>query len=207
MNLPLYDNSVASGLLAGILFGFVLENAGFASARKLTGQFRLTDWSVFKVMFTAVLVSAVGLWLLQALGVFGFADVYVPTTYFYAMGLGGVLIGAGFAIGGYCPGTSAVGLATGRGDALVFMLGMVAGSIAFGVVYPVIEPLYRAGQGPEGQQLGDLLGLPNWVILLALIAVAAGGFQLGSGLEKRFAGQSRPTDPSDGPAGAPSAAE
>lgn len=208
MNLPLYDNGAAAGLLAGLLFGFVLENAGFGSARKLTGQFRLSDWSVFKVMFTAVIVAAVGLWLLELAGVMGFADVYIPTPFFWAMGLGGVLIGAGFAVGGYCPGTSAVGLAGGRGDALAFILGMVAGTAIFAGLFPLVEPLYTAGQGAERMRLDTLLGLPTWVVLLALAAIAAAGFLLGSSLERRSGASRTPRHGEAAPAaGAPSAAE
>ncbi len=205
MSLPLYDNGAAAGLLAGILFGFVLENAGFGSARKLTGQFRLTDWSVFKVMFTAVIVSAVGLWLLQLVGLTAFSEVYIPTPFFWAMGLGGVLIGAGFAVGGYCPGTSAVGLAGGRGDALVFILGMIVGTAVFAGLFPVIEPLYTAAQGAERQTLDALFGVPTWVVLAALVAIMAGGFLLGTNLERRMAGARRSAG--GHPEGAPSAAE
>ncbi len=66
---PLNDAGMVSGLVCGFLFGFVLENAGFGSPCKLTAQFSLRDWSVFKVMFTAIVVTAAGLWLLQLAGV------------------------------------------------------------------------------------------------------------------------------------------
>ena len=68
MSLPLYDGGVASGLLSGMLFGYVLENAGFGSPRKLTAQFRFSDWSVFKVMFTAIIVAAIGLYAADEFG-------------------------------------------------------------------------------------------------------------------------------------------
>lgn len=190
---PLYDNGVAAGLLAGVLFGYILEAAGFGSPRKLTAQFRLQDWAVFKVMFTAVIVAAAGLWLLDVFGVFGPSAVYVPTTFFWAMALGGLLIGAGFAIGGYCPGTSVAGLASGRLDALVFMLGMVLGVAGFAWLYAPLQPLYTAAQGPQGQTLSDLFGVPTWAILAALIVIAIAGFIIGSRLEKRLGG---PIDPS-----------
>ncbi len=205
MNLPLYDNGAAAGLLAGILFGFVLENAGFGSARKLTGQFRLSDWSVFKVMFTAVIVSAIGLWLLQLAGLTAFSEVYIPTPFYWGMALGGILLGAGFAIGGYCPGTSAVGLAGGRGDALVFILGMIVGTAVFAGVFPVIEPLYNAAQGAERQTLQQLFGVPTWGILVALVAVMVAGFLFGTSMERRSAAARRSGNAPT--AGAPSAAE
>lgn len=188
MNWPLYDGGVASGLLAGILFGYVLENAGFGSPRKLTAQFRLQDWAVFKVMFTAVVVAAAGLWLSKALGWIGADSYFVPTPFYWAMLLGGLLIGAGFALGGYCPGTSVVGLSGGRLDALVFMLGMVLGTGLFAGWFESLEGLYYAAEGPEGQTLMDLTGMPEWLIVLLLAVAAWGGFRLGNRLEARFGG-------------------
>ncbi|WP_397541895.1 DUF6691 family protein [Roseovarius salis] len=197
MEQPLYDNGVAAGLLAGVLFGYMLEAAGFASPRKLTAQFRLQDWSVFKVMFTAVIVSATGLWLLDVFGVFGPDKVYVPTSFFWAIAAGGLLIGAGFAIGGYCPGTSVAGLASGRLDALVFMLGMVLGVGVFAWAYEPLEGFYLAAQGPKGQTLPQLFGVPTWVILLVLAALAVAGFRIGSRLERRFGGPIGPAGTDD----------
>lgn len=194
MNWPLYDNGLAAGLLAGFLFGYVLENAGFGSPRKLSAQFRLTDWSVFKVMFTAVVVAAVGLWLAEALGWIGAESYYVATPFYWAMAAGGLLIGAGFALAGYCPGTSVVGLGGGRLDALVFMLGMVLGTALFAGVFGSLEGFYYAAEGPEGQTLTDLLGIPQGGILLILIGLAWAGFRLGGRLEARLGG---PLDAAD----------
>lgn len=194
MSWPIYDNGVAAGLLAGFLFGYVLENAGFGSPRKLSAQFRLNDWSVFKVMFTAVIVAAVGLWLSKALGWIGADSYYVATPFYWAMALGGLLIGAGFALAGYCPGTSAVGLAGGRLDALVFMLGMVLGTALFAAVFGSLEGLYYAAEGPEGQTLMHLLGVPEWLVLVVLIALGWAGFRLGGRVEAKLGG---PLDAAD----------
>lgn len=188
MNLPMYDQGLFTGLLLGALFGFVLENAGFGSPRKLTGQFRLEDWSVFKVMFTAVVTAAVLLWLARLLGVIPDASYFVPTPFYAAMAVGGLLIGAGFALGGYCPGTSIAGAAGGRLDAVVFMVGMILGTALFGAWFGPLESLYLATEGPAGQTLMQLSGLPEWLILAILAILAVGGFRLGGQLEKRFGG-------------------
>lgn len=188
MSLPIYDHGIASGLLVGILFGFVLEGAGFGSPRKLTAQFRLNDWAVFKVMMTAVVVAAVGLWLVRWAGVIGPASVFVPTLFLWAIAAGGVLIGAGFAIGGYCPGTSAVGLASGRGDAAAFIVGMIAGTALFAALFGPLESFYLAAKGPDGQTVGALLGVPEWTVLVALIILAVVGWRLGSTIERRLGG-------------------
>jgi uncharacterized membrane protein YedE/YeeE len=188
MSWPLYDGGFWPALLLGLLFGLALEGAGFGSARKLTAQFTLRDFSVFKVMFTAVLVAAVGLWLAEAAGAMAPRSVYIPTLYLWAIAGGGALIGAGFVLGGYCPGTSAVALASGRWDALVFIAGMVAGVWVFAAGFEALKPLYFAAQGPKGQTLDQLLGLPTPVVLAVLIAVAAAGFWLGTRVERRFGG-------------------
>ncbi len=188
MTWPLYDGGFWPALLLGLLFGLVLEGAGFGSPRKLTAQFTLRDFAVIKVMFTAVIAAAAGLWLAEASGIIGANSVYTPTLFIWSIALGGALVGAGFALGGYCPGTSSVGLASGRLDALVFMAGMVAGVAVFAGVFDWIEPFYRAGKGAPRQSLDQLLGVPGIVIILAMAAMAAAAFYFGSKLEARFGG-------------------
>lgn len=188
MTFPIFDDGIASGLLFGILFGYVLESAGFGSPRKLTAQFRLTDWSVFKVMFTAIIVASAGLAAANSMGLMRLADIFIPTTFFWATLVGGGLVGAGMAIGGYCPGTSAAAFASGRLDAFVFMVGMVLGTGAFASMFDLIKPFYLAAEGPEGQTLQDMFGVSNWVIIAVLALVAVGGFALGSLFEKQAGG-------------------
>ena len=188
MILPLGDTGVASGLLCGFLFGFVMENAGFSSARKLTAQFELRDWTLFKVMFSAILVAAAGLDLVRWLGWMPIDKVLVPTSYLWATVTGGGLVGAGFVIGGYCPGTSVVACATGRIDGLVFLAGLVSGTLAFAGAYEFLGGMLDAGRGPYAQTLAQLFGVPEWVVFAVLCAVAAGGFWLGGRFEQRTGG-------------------
>ncbi len=188
MSLPLYDGGVASGLLSGILFGYVLENAGFASPRKLTAQFRFSDWSVFKVMFTAIIVAAIGLYGANELGLLRPNGVFIPTTFFWATLTGGALVGAGMAIGGYCPGTSSVALATGRLDALLFIIGMLVGVGVFAGLFDTIHDLYEAAAGPQSQTLAELFGVSVWAAIGVLLVIAVIGFAVGSALERRYGG-------------------
>jgi hypothetical protein len=179
-------------VLLGFGFGFVLERAGFGSGCKLTAQFRLTDWSVFKVMFTAIVFTAVGIYALEQLGLLQAEAIYVPIPYLWAIAVGGALIGAGFAVGGYCPGTSAVGLMTGRIDAIVFFVGLLVGTYLFAALFPQLDALTTAGEFTKGDRLPELLGLPEWLVLAALVAAAVGVFFLGGWFERRAraAGQS-----------------
>lgn len=188
MTFPFYDGGFWPALALGVFFGLALEGAGFGSARKLTAQFTLRDFSVFKVMFTAVIVAAAGLWLAEDFGVMAPRSVFIPTVYTWAIAIGGALIGTGFALGGYCPGTAAVGLASGRWDALVFIVGMVAGVAVFAWGFDTISPFYWAAPGQKGETLDQFLGVPVPVILLALAAIAAAGFWVGGRLERRFGG-------------------
>ncbi len=189
MGLPLNDAGLWSGLLCGVLFGVVLENAGFGSPCKLTGQFRLTDWSVLKVMFTAIVVAAVGLWGLQAAGLMPADALFVPPALLAAAAVGGVLVGVGFAVGGYCPGTSVVGLASGRLDALVFLVGLMVGTFAFAGLYgPAIEALMGSGELQAGDTFADAFGLADPWLLAGLVLALVGVFVLGGRLERQGPG-------------------
>ncbi|MBI5259237.1 MAG: YeeE/YedE family protein [Burkholderiales bacterium] len=179
---------ITSGLLCGALFGYVLESAGFGSPCKLTAQFRLTDWSVFKVMFSAIVFTAIGLALLTGTGLLAADSLFVPPAFLGAAALGGVLVGAGFAVGGYCPGTSVVGLVSGRLDALVFLLGLLLGTSLFAGGFGALESLTTAGEFAAADTLPDWLHLPAWAVDAVLVLAALGVFWLGGRFERRAGG-------------------
>lgn len=187
--LPFNNSGMVSGLVCGILFGYVLENAGFGSPRKLTAQFQLTDWSVFKVMLTAIVVAAFGLWGLRALGLMAPDTVFVPPALVMASAVGGAMVGAGFAIGGYCPGTSVVGLSSGRMDALVFIVGLLLGTVVFvGLYGPTIRSVIAIGEIIDGDTITDAFGIAEPVLLAVLAAALVAVFYLGSWFERRGTG-------------------
>ena len=99
--------------------------------------------------------------------------------------IGGALLGIGLSIGGYCPGTSVVGLFSGRIDALFFMLGIVIGTVIFASSFDFLKPLYMAGEGPARQRLYELVDLPVWVVLIALVIIAVVGFRIGNKFEAK----------------------
>lgn len=186
---PLNDAGMISGLVCGLLFGFVLENAGFGSPCKLTAQFSLRDWSVFKVMFSAIVVAAVGLYVLELAGWLDTDNVFVPTSLVMASAIGGLLVGSGFALGGYCPGTSVVGLMSGRIDALVFIVGLVAGTFVFAGLYgPAIEAVMAMWEVDTGDTFTDAWGIPQWLLIATLLAALVGVFYAGSWFERRGKG-------------------
>ena len=135
--------------MIGTGFGFFLERAGFGSARKLAAQFYLYDMSVFKVMFTAIVTAMLGVTYLGWMGWLDLGQVYLVPTFLGPQILGGLVLGVGFVVGGYCPGTSVAAVATGRVDAVVYALGIFAGTFVYGEVYPTIKDFVNSD--PMGQ--------------------------------------------------------
>jgi len=161
-----------ASLLIGIAFGFFLERAGFGSSRKLTGVFYLRDMAVIKVMLTAVMTALLGLVICISLGWVALGSIYLMPTIYGAYIVGGLIFGIGFVMGGWCPGTAAAGLAAGKIDALIFLIGAVLGSALFNETFALIKPVY------ESANVGivfvyDSLGIGRnaFVLLLSLAAV------------------------------------
>lgn len=179
---------VWTGLWCGALFGIVLENAGFGSPCKLTAQFRLTDWSVFKVMFTAIVVASLGLTACSAMGWISLDAVFVPPALLGAAAIGGALVGAGFAVGGYCPGTSVVGAVSGRIDAWVFLIGLLIGTVVFAWGFDALEPLTVSGDFTGGDTLGEALQVSDWLINGVMVVAAVVIFWVGGVFESRAGG-------------------
>ena len=161
-------------MLVGTGFGFWLERAGFGSSRKLTAIFYLRDFAVLKVMFAAMVTAALGLQLLAATGHVDLDALYVPESVLWPQLVGGLLFGVGFVTGGWCPGTAAVGLASGKLDALVFLVGASLGSLAFAGIAPHTGDLMTAGLCTVGS-LPERLGVsgPVGASLLTAMALAA----------------------------------
>lgn len=180
----------------GFMFGFTLERAGFGNARKLAGQFYLNDMTVFKVMFTAILVAMVGMRTFAAVGWLDMSRIWINPTFMWAQIVGGFLLGAGFIMSGLCPGTSVVSAASGRIDGLVTFGGIFIGSFLFAVLidwFPALESLYTAGSMGDSI-LPQLLGLPTPIVVLAIVIMAGGAFIGAEKVEKHFQQKSEPVE-------------
>jgi len=181
---------VATAIIAitlGLGFGFFLERAGFGSAKKLVAVFYFYDMSVVKVMFTAIVTAMAGLFLLSAVGMLDMAEVYIEPTNYTAQIVGGLIFGAGFVIGGYCPGTSVAAFATGRLDGLTFLVGMLAGVYAWAEFFPGMDQ-WIADTSRGEVTLPGLTGIPmGWFVLLFIAFLALAGWGM-SAAEKKFAG-------------------
>lgn len=160
-----------SGILLGVGFGFILENAGFGNPEILTGQLRFTNWAVFQTMFTAIVVSSILLNIAAHFGVISFSNIFIPSVLFWGTLLGGMFVGIGFAVGGYCPGTSVVALMSGRLDAILFIVGIGVGTLVFNAIYPIIGSWIYTQTGPDALTVPQLLHMPVWAVIALLAAV------------------------------------
>ena len=106
-------------LLLGMAFGFVLESSGFSSSRKLAGVFYGYDFVVLRVFFTAAITAILGMAYFDYLGIMDLSIIYINPAYINSAILGGVVMGLGFILGGFCPGTSFCAVAIGKIDAMV----------------------------------------------------------------------------------------
>jgi len=186
--LPLSLATGSAGALAvafgvGIGFGWWLERAGLGSAPKLMGQFHLTDLTVFKVMFSAIVTAMLGLFWLARFGIVDLSRVYVPETFVLPQIVGGLVFGAGMALAGLCPGTSCVAAATGRGDGLFVAGGFFAGVLVTALALPTMARFY--GSGARGSlTLDAVLDLETGSLILVVVAAALAGFLVAEHVEQ-----------------------
>jgi uncharacterized membrane protein YedE/YeeE len=177
-------NPFAIATLIGIAFGWTLERAGLGSAPKLAGQFYLTDLTVFKVMFSAIVTAMLGAFWLSRLGILDLSQVYIPETFLLPQLAGGLIFGIGFVLAGLCPGTSCVAAATGRGDGVMVMLGMFAGVLVTGLGFAPLRDFYES-TSRGSLTLPELLRIPAGVVVFAIVAMGLIAFQFAERLEKR----------------------
>lgn len=183
------ETSLVVAFIIGIGFGFFLERAGFGSARKLVSQFYLNDMAVFKVMFTAIVTAMLGVTYLGWIGFLDLSLVYLVPTYLVPQIVGGLLLGFGFVIGGYCPGTSVAASATGKLDGMAYVLGVFAGLFLFAEAYPLLKGFFEST--PMGEvTIPQSFGLPYGIVVFAVVLMAIGGFYGASLVEKKFAAES-----------------
>jgi len=189
---PLAVNEIISentnfflAFIIGIGFGFVLESSGFSSSRKLAGVFYGYDMVVLKVFFTGAITAMLGLLFFSLFGWVDLGLVYINPTYLTSAIIGGIIMGAGFIMGGYCPGTSFCGASIGKIDALLFIVGLFIGVAIFGAGYNWWDELYLA-KFLGSPKVSESLGLSDGVFALILIVVALGMFWAAEWAEKKF---------------------
>ena len=175
-------------LLIGMGFGVSLEMVGFGRSTKLTAQFYLRDMTVFKVMFTAVLVAMVLVFGSVSLGLLDYDRIWVPPTYLVPGMLGGLLVGVGFIIGGFCPGTSLAALATLKKDAPFFIAGVMGGIILFGETSSSFDHFWNStymGRFTIPELLGLSPGVTVFLVVLMGVFALWGAEQIEASMRRK----------------------
>jgi len=179
---PAWDNLFA--VILGMGFGFALESSGFSSSRKIIGTFFGYDFVVVKVFFTAAIFASIGLLYFSYLGLVDFSTLYIQPTFLASAIVGGIIMGVGFAMGGFCPGTSLCATAVGRIDGLVFFGGMFIGVFLFSESFPLFESMFYSGsQGAK--MINTVLGISPELFTFLLVLAAVGMFMGASWLERK----------------------
>ncbi len=182
-------------LLIGFFFGYVLEISGFGVSNKIAGLFYFKDATVFKVFFTAMLVAATLIFWATAIGLLDYNAIWVNPTYLWPGILGGLIMGVGFVVGGFCPGTSLVALGTGKLDGAFFALGLFVGIFGFGETVQYFEDWGETAGYMGRFTLQDWLGVSYGTVLFFLMLIALALFIVMEKLEQRFGGADPKREP------------
>ena len=158
--------------LIGFTFGYTLEMSGFGDSRKLAAQFYFTELTVLKVMFTAIVTAMVLLFGAVGLGILNFEQVWVNPTYLWPGLLGGLIMGVGFIVGGFCPTTSLASASTGKIDGMLFMLGGFVGAFLFGETEQYFTQWYNNAGYYGRVTLDQVLHLPMGIVVMLVVLMA-----------------------------------
>ncbi len=180
--------------LIGFAFGFTLEISGFGNSKKLAAQFYFKDMTVLKVMFTAIVVAMVLLFSAIAVGLLDYSAIWVNPTYLWPGIVGGLIMGFGFIIGGFCPGTSLVAAATAKLDGVWFVLGGLFGIFLFGETEQYFDEWWNSSYLGR-LTLMDVFGLPAGVVVVGVVLMALFMFWGAEQLERRFGGRNLAKEP------------
>jgi rhodanese-related sulfurtransferase/uncharacterized membrane protein (DUF485 family) len=182
-------------LMIGMAFGYVLEIGGFGNSTKLAAQFYFRDLTVLKVMFGAIITAMVLLFLASGIGLMEFNLVWVNPTYLWPGIVGGLIMGVGFILGGFCPGTSLVAAATGKVDGIFFVLGAFTGIFFFGETVNAWFQDFWYSSYMGRFMLPEWLGLPTGVVVLLIVLMALFMFWGAEKLESAFGGKDLAQEP------------
>lgn len=194
---PLVPDIISSNLnyivalVIGVFFGAILEQAGFSTSKKLVGLFYGYDFTVLRVFFTAGIVAMIGVMGLAHFGLIDMNLVYINPTFVWSAIVGGLIMGLGFVIGGFCPGTSVCAAAIGKIDAIIFIVGAFFGVIVFAEGYPIFEPLYKASN-LGNPTFFNMLGMSQNVFAFIMVVFALFAFWVASIVENKVNGISKP---------------
>ncbi|MEN6510726.1 MAG: YeeE/YedE thiosulfate transporter family protein [Chloroherpetonaceae bacterium] len=189
--IPANGLNLVIGLFLGIAFGFVLEQAGFSTSKKLVGMFYGYDFTVLRVFFTGGLVAMIGVVAFAHFGLLDMSLVYIHPTYLWSAIVGGLIMGLGFVIGGFCPGTSVCAAAIGKIDGIIFVVGSLFGVLVFAEGYPLFEGIYW-DKFLGNVQMSETLGISQGLFAFLFMAMGAAAFLLTQWVEEKVNGKPNP---------------
>lgn len=180
---PLYPQEIINSefniliaVLIGVAFGFLLEASGFTNTRKLAGVFFGYDATVIKVFFTAAMTAVIGLMAMQYFGMIDITLTFYPKTFWIPTLVGGAIMGAGFIIGGFCPGTSLCSAVTGKIDAMVFIGGVFIGIFGFIFTYDMLFADLRSAGNMGRVDIAQWIGLKDGIFVFIMVIVTFASF-------------------------------
>ncbi|MBN1456462.1 MAG: YeeE/YedE family protein [Sedimentisphaerales bacterium] len=156
------------GTITGVIFGFLLQKGQVLRFEKQVGFLLLRDMTIIKFMFSAILVGVVGIHFLNDLGTI---DLEIKDAVIGAQVIGGLIFGIGWAIAGYCPGTSVGAFGEGRLHALWAILGMIAGAALYAEAYPTMKKTVLTWGDLGKITIPDVVHLNQWIVILVLVVV------------------------------------
>jgi len=182
----LISNEWSSVFAVGIggAIGFVLESSGFSSSRKVAGSFYGYDFTSLRVFLMAGITSLIGLLYMDFFGWIDFFSFNIPDTYIWPTILGSVFMGVGFVASGFCPGTSILSAAIGKLDGWIFIGSTIVGILVFTLLFPLLEPLYNAGN-LGALTINDVLGVSPYVYAFIVTLIVIALFYLATLIRRR----------------------
>jgi rhodanese-related sulfurtransferase len=178
-------------IFLGVAFGFILEQAGFSTSRKLVGLFYGYDFTVLRVFFTGGVTAMLGVIMLGHFGLLDLSLIYINPTFLWSALAGGLIMGLGFVIGGFCPGTSLAAAAIGRIDAMIFVGGSFIGVLIFAEGYPLFEDFYKSGYWGN-VRIFETFNMSQALFAFILTLVAVGAFWFTAIIENKVNGKPNP---------------
>jgi uncharacterized membrane protein YedE/YeeE len=171
------------GAFTGLVFGFLLQKGGVTRANVIINQFLLRDFTVLKVMLTAIIVGGAGVYALFGVG--AIESLHIKNATIWGNLVGGGIFGVGMAILGYCPGTGVAAIGDGSRDAIPGVVGMIAGAALFAEAYPWFSEHLLKPLDLGKETLATITGITPWVYIVALTIVSIALFRWFDQLEGR----------------------
>ena len=181
---------LALGAVTGFVFGFLLQKGGVTRFNVIVGQFLLKDFTVLKVMLTAIVVGAVGIYGMRAMGVE--FDMHIKSAALVGNALGGAIFGIGMAVLGFCPGSAVAAIGDGSRHAIAGVLGMLAGAAIYAETHSWLQPRVLEAVDLGKATLASMTGLSPWLIIAALAVVAAAVFVMLERSQRKGRGNMEP---------------